>query len=129
MIFSPNSKVSKNILFLCAFTTGEFSVSFAKRIIATQFGYNFEFLTALTKMRKNFALYPDFICQFLDPHMATEFGANLEIVGLKQYGKTHIKMIYELAQSLTMTTEELSDWGKDAQIFFDRAILGLIGGL
>jgi hypothetical protein len=114
--------------FLVDFQTGEFSISFAKRIVATQLGYNFEFLKALTMMRRNFALHPDFICTFLDPHMATEFGSNLDAVGLKQSGTTHIQMIYHLASSLQMKPEELCEWGSDAQSFFEGAMLGLIGG-
>lgn len=114
--------------FLVRFRTGDFSIAFAKRIVATQLGYNFEFIKALTMMRQNFALHPDFICTFLDPHMATEFGSNLDSVGLKQSGTTHIQMIYNLASSLQMSPEELCAWGSDAQTFFKGAMIGLIGG-
>ncbi|MGB3263623.1 MAG: hypothetical protein WBA89_06660 [Microcoleus sp.] len=78
-------------------------------------------------MRRNFVLYPDFVCIFLDPHMSTEFGSNLDSVGLKQSGRTHIQMIYHLASSLQMNPEELCDWGSDAESFFERAMIGLIG--
>lgn len=113
--------------FLVSFQTGEFSTTFAKRIVATQLGYNFEFIKALTMMRRNFALHPNFVCKFLDPHLATEFGANLDSVGLKQSGTTHIQMIYDLASSLEMNPEELCDWGPDAQSFFEKGMIGLIG--
>ena len=114
--------------FLVAFRTGDFSMSFAKRIVATQFGLNFEFITALTMMRRNSVLYPDFVCRFLDPHMATEFGSDLEPVEFKQSGTTHIQMLYDIADSLQMSYEEICNWGSDAQTFFEDAIIGLIGG-
>lgn len=114
--------------FLVAMRAGTYPLSFAKKLVATQLGYNFEFTIALTLMRKNFANHSSFLCTFLDPHMMSEFGSDLKSVGLKQSGKTHIKMIYELAESLNMNGSESTEWGVPASIFFDKALICTIGG-
>ncbi|MBW4491224.1 MAG: hypothetical protein KME12_26005 [Trichocoleus desertorum ATA4-8-CV12] len=122
--------LSKQLLqtnFLSKLQTGDFSEDTAKHLVALQLGYNVKFLSALTEMRGNFLGDPDFISSFLDPHMSTELGSDLDSVGLKQHGKTHIAMLYSLATSLSMNKEELYNWGHSAQEFFERALLGLIG--
>ncbi|NER80307.1 MAG: hypothetical protein F6K42_12150 [Leptolyngbya sp. SIO1D8] len=114
--------------FLVKLRTGNFSRDVANFLVSEQLGYNTYFLMALTLMRRQFLEYPEFLCGFLDPHLSTELGADLESVGLSQNGKTHIAMIYSLAQTLEMPINKYDQWGEAAQIFFDQALIGLIGG-
>lgn len=114
--------------FLVEFVRGSFSMDFAKQIAAMQVGYNLDVIVALARLRKGLVGHPQFICEFLDPLLATEFGANLDSVGLAQQGTTHIKMVFDLVRSLDMNAEDCRAWGEAASRFFDEALLGLIGG-
>lgn len=114
--------------FLREFKKGTFSLRLAKQIAAMQVGYNLDVIVALTRMRRRLADHPEFICDLLDPLLATEFGADLESVGVRQQGITHIKTIYDLTDSLGLSAEERRAWGDAASRFFDEALTGLIGG-
>jgi pyrroloquinoline quinone (PQQ) biosynthesis protein C len=114
--------------FLVELRRGRFSEGSARRLAAVQLGYNLAFVAALAKMRAHFAGHPRYLTEFLDPHLATEFGASLPGVGLVQSGRSHIDMIYALAASLGMEPAALLDWGPSAQQFFDDALSELLGG-
>ena len=53
----------------------------------------------MAKMRINFCKHPEFITDFLDPHTMTEFGAELNSVGLKAQGATHYEHLVNFAKS------------------------------
>ncbi|MEZ4383504.1 MAG: hypothetical protein R3A79_19395 [Nannocystaceae bacterium] len=114
--------------FLREFRDGTFSLPLAKAMAAMQVGYNLDVIVALTRMRRRLADHPEFICDLLDPLLATEFGGDLESVGLRQHGVTHIKSIYDLTDSLGMSAAERRMWGDAASRFFDEALTGIIGG-
>lgn len=114
--------------FLFTLRSGKFSRSFLKLLIAEQLGYNIKFFIAISMMRGQFLGYPEFVTDFLDPHLATELGANLESVGLQQSGITHIAGLYLPAAALKMEKEDLYHCGNAAQKFFEQALVGLIGG-
>ena len=114
--------------FLLAFREGAFSLDFARQIASMQVGYNLEVIVALTRMRRTLAHHPAFVWKFLDPLLATEFGGDLDAVGLHQQGVSHVKMIYDLTRSLGMEGAALRAWGPEASRFFDEALNGLIGG-
>jgi hypothetical protein len=105
---------------------GDFSEAFAKRLVAGQYGYNIRFILELARMRGQALDYPN-LRSFIDRHLSTEFGSNLDFLELYQSGEPHICMIDSLASSLSMTNEERRDWGVSYQNFFDQA-LSLIGG-
>lgn len=114
--------------FLLSFRDGTFSLGFARQVAAMQVGYNLNVIVGLTQMRRGLVDHPAFICEFLDPLLATEFGADLDAVGLEQQGTTHIKTIFDLVRSLDMSAEDCRAWGEAASRFFDEALLGLLGG-
>jgi hypothetical protein len=98
-----------------------------KELAAMQVGYNFAFVSSLAQMRFNFNDSKKFIIDFLDPHLASEFGGDINAVDLKQDGTTHIKMIFDLTDSLSMTEKERMSWGEAVEEFFTKIIFGLIG--
>ncbi|AUJ69332.1 hypothetical protein [Pseudoalteromonas sp. NC201] len=104
------------------------STRFIKKLLAMQLGYNIYFISALANMRKVFCGHDKFLCSFLDPHMASEFGADIELVDLHQKGVTHIKMIFSLIDSMNMSPQEKCNWGQDCNNFFNFGIVNLIGG-
>ena len=115
--------------FLKRFETGRFSMPFARKVAATQIGYNLWFLNALTSMRIHFAEYPEFVVGFLDKHLASELGGDLAEVGLEQEDETHIASIYKLVRSLDMTSTAAMQWGEAADSFFRQGLASLIGGM
>ena len=114
--------------FLRKFSEGTFETSFARKVAATQVGYNLYFISSLTAMRTNFGAYPEFVLGFLDSHLASELGGNIEHVGLVQDGETHIAMIYRLVETLGMSPKEAMNWGSSADTFFRDALTLTIGG-
>lgn len=114
--------------FLISLEKTQLSIKEIKILVSEQFGYNFYFLKALINMRLQFRRYKKFIRYFLDPHISTELGSDLGSVGLYQTGETHVSMVYSLSESLSMTEEELDNWGPYAQKFFEKALIELIGG-
>ena len=107
---------------------GKFSESFAKKLGIMQLRYNFEFIAALCSMRHLFQEHGEFIVSFVDPHIATEFGAGLAIVDFEQNSISHIKMIYDFVDSLGIERSELDIAVPELDYFFDSAIRKLIGG-
>lgn len=104
------------------------SLPFARRLTATQLGYNLAFVKALALLRIHFARFPSFIVEFVDPHLATEFGSDLPEHGLIQDGRTHVALVYDLAASLEMDAESLQAWGASADAFYQGAVGAMIGG-
>ena len=107
---------------------GEFQDDFVELLAIKQLRYNLAFVSALARMRSTFSNSPEFVVEFLDPHIATEFGGDLHVVDLKQPGQTHIAMVYDLVRSTGLQPECVGGADPTVERFLKNAITGLVGG-
>lgn len=77
------------LAFIQSMEKGELNQNFIDSFLDCLYVENFLFVLEMAKMRINFCKHPEFITDFLDPHTMTEFGAELNSVGLKAQGATH----------------------------------------